>query len=114
MMLIMHIFEQKILYYKNLKCLQNVENFNFYNNFANFVECFVHFDNNANKKFKMLYVKIENENEMKIIDETKKITKFKNSKNVIVIKNEMYKNIYKNINYKSNNISKINIKKTRK
>ena len=79
-MSIMHIFEQKILYYENLKCLQNVENFNFYNNFANFAECFVHFDNNANKKLEILYVKIEIENEMKIIDETKKITKFKKSK----------------------------------
>ena len=110
----MHIFKQKILYYENLKCLQNVENFNFYNNFANFVECFVHFDNNANKKFEMFYVKIEIKNEMKIIDETKKVTKFKKSKNVIAINNEMYKNIYKNIDYELNDVSKINIKKNEK
>ena len=94
--------------------MQSVENFNFYNNFANFVKRFVHFDNNANKKFKMFYVKIEVENEMKIIDEIKKITKFKKSKNVITIKNEMYKNIYKNINYESNDISKMNIEKNEK
>ena len=114
MMSIMNIFEQKILYYENLKCLQNVENFNFYNNFANFVECFVHFDNNANKKIEIFYVKIEVKNEMKIIDETKKITKFKKSKNVIEIKYEMYENIYKNIDYESNNISKMNIEKNEK
>ena len=110
----MHIFEQKILYYENLKCLQSVENFNFYNNFANVAECFVHFDNNANKKLEMFYVKIEIEIEMKIINETKKVTKFKKSKNVIAIKNEMYKNIYKNTNYELNNIEKMNIEKNEK
>ena len=110
----MNIFEQKILYYENLKCLQNVENFNFYDNFANFVECFVYFNNNANKKNEMLYVKTKIENEMKIIDETKKITKFKKSKNVIEMKYEMYKNIYKNIDYKLNNISKMDIEKNEK
>ena len=76
----MHIFEQKILYYKNLKCLQNVENFNFYNIFTNFVECFVYFDNNANKKFEMFYIKIEIENEMKIINKSKKSQNLKNQK----------------------------------
>ena len=110
----MNIFEQKILYYENLKCLQNVENFNFYDNFANFVECFVHFDNSANKKIEMFYVKTKVENKMKIIDETKKVTKFKKLKNVIEIKYEMYENIYENIDYKSNDISKINIEKNEK
>ena len=113
-MSIMHIFEQKILYYENLKCLQNVENFNFYNNFASFVECFVYFDNNTNKKIEMFYVKTKIKNEMKIIDKTKKITKFKKSKNVIEIKYKMYENIYKNNNYELNNISKINIEKNEK
>ena len=113
-MSIINIFEQKILYYENLKCLQNVENFNFYNNFANFVECFVYFNNNANKKIEMFYVKTKIENKMKIINETKKITKFKKLKNVIEIKYEMYENIYENINYESNNISKMNIEKNEK
>ena len=62
----------------------------------------------------MFYVKTKIENEIKIIDETKKVTKFKKSKNVIEIKYEMYKNIYENIDYKSNNISKINIEKNEK
>ena len=53
----MNILEQKILYYENLKCLQNVENFNFHNNFASFVECFVHFNNNVNKKLKCFMLK---------------------------------------------------------
>ena len=110
----MNILEQKILYYENLKCLQSVENFNFYNNFANFVKCFVHFDNNANKKIEIFYVKTKIKNEIKIIDETKKITKFKKSKNVIEMKYKMYKNIYENINYKSNDISKMNIEKNEK
>ena len=113
-MSIINIFEQKILYYENLKCLQNVENFNFHNNFANFVECFVHFDNNANKKIKMFYVKTKIENEIKIIDKTKKVTKLKKLKNVIEMKYEMYKNIYKNIDYELNNISKMNIEKNEK
>ena len=113
-MSIINIFEQRILYYKNLKCLQNVANFNFHNNFANFVECFVHFDNNANKKIEMLYIKTKIENEMKIIDKTKKSRNSKNQKNVIEIKYEMYENIYENINYESNNISKMNIEKNEK
>ena len=62
----------------------------------------------------MFYVKTKIENEIKIINETKKITKFKKSKNVIEIKYEMYENIYKNIDYESNNISKINIEKNEK
>ena len=114
MMSIMHIFEQRILYHENLKCLQSVKNFNFYDNLASFAECFVHFDNNANKKLEMFYVKIEIENEIKIIDETKEVTKFKKSKNVAAIKNEMYKNIYEDTDYESNNIEKMNIEKNEK
>ena len=114
MMSIMNILEQRILYHENLKCLQNVEDFNSHNNFANFVECFVHLDNSANKKIKMFYVKTKVENEMKIIDETKKITKFKKSKNVTKIKYEMYENIYEDTDYESNDISKINIEKNEK
>ena len=51
---------------------------------------------------------------MKIINETKKITKFKKFKNVIKIKYEMYQNDFENINYKSNDISKMNIEKNEK